>query len=107
MKTIIPKETDVMLHKQQHLTYNVKTGEFLRNFEYLAKYSEKAGVSISVRRRDKIIATLLAPAAVEEISDFVEKMELKHQTDQAENKRLKKEVAALRLRLSLQENLDK
>ncbi|EEU29814.1 hypothetical protein HMPREF0501_01279 [Limosilactobacillus coleohominis 101-4-CHN] len=34
-------------------------------------------------------------------------MELKHQTDQAENKRLKKEVAALRLRLSLKENLDK
>lgn len=96
-----------MLHKQQHLTYNVKVAEFLRNFEYLIKYSEKAGISISVRRRNKIVATLLAPGAVEEISDFVEKMELKHQTDQAENKRLKKENEALRLRLSIKENLNK
>lgn len=43
-----------MLHKQQQLTYNVRV---FWNFEYLVKYSEKAGVSISVRRCDKIIGT--------------------------------------------------
>lgn len=91
-----------MLHKDMHLTYNVKANEFVRNFDYLVEFSEKKGVSISVRRRNKIIATLLAPAAVEEISNFIEKMELKHQADQAENKRLKKEIKALRLRLNLQ-----
>lgn len=94
-----------MLHKKEHLTYNVRVSEFLKNFDYLVKYSQQADVSITVRRANTIIATLLAPSVAKEISDFIEKMETRHQTDMMENKRLKKEVEMLRLRLDIKDNL--
>ncbi|MBW3351370.1 hypothetical protein [Limosilactobacillus reuteri] len=96
-----------MLHKNLHETYMVSLIQFLNNWEYLLVTNDKAKKTITLKRGNKIVATVFTPCTFEKTDAEIEKLEASHQDDQFKIKKLRKENEILKARLELLEKLNR
>ncbi|MBB1129108.1 MULTISPECIES: hypothetical protein [Limosilactobacillus] len=96
-----------MLRKHFHETYMVSLIQFLKNWEYLLAMNDKAKKTITLKRGNKIVATVFTPYTFEKTDAEIEKLEATHQADQFKIKNLRKENEILKARLELLEKLNR
>lgn len=96
-----------MLRKHLHETYMTSLVQFLNNWEYLLVTNDKAKKTITIKRGNKIVATIFTPCTFEKTDAEIEKLEANHQDDQFKIKKLRKENEILKARLELLEKLNR
>lgn len=95
-----------MIKKKLHNTTMVTIEELIKNWEYLIKASDNLKRTVTVKKRNKIVAVLFTPCTFEKTDAEIEKLEASHQDDQFKIKKLRKENEILKARLELLEKLN-
>ena len=72
-----------MLRKHLHETYMTSLVQFLNNWEYLLVTNDKAKKTITLKRGNKIVATVFTPCTFEKTDAEIEKLEASHQDDRS------------------------